>query len=218
MVSNKLLTMCISLLFLLVIFSTGCDDKKEGNNTSDNKTKEENETGVIPPRDDVSGGIKVQHMEGYANQTGSSITDIKVYIALHSGTDAVDVINDLFIHFTWIDNEDEGAIGGAADLVEANNTEAESHNANKFWAESIADPHGSFQNSGVLDQDSLVVISISTWELQQPPANADLGDDNGLDASSSGTLKFIISEMTPTIKGFNVPGSFPPDGGWVEMY
>ena len=212
MVSNKLLTMSISFLLVLVIFSTGCDDKKEGNNTSGNKTKDDDVTG------DTSGGIKVQQMEGYVSQTEGSITDIKVYIALHSGTDAVDIIDELDIHFAWTDREAEFAIGGVAYLVEANNSAVGSSDVNVFGAESIVDPHGSFQDSGVLDQDSIVVIYISTEELQRPPANADFGDDNGLDGKSVGTFKFIASGMSPSVKGFNVPGSFPDEGGWVELY
>ena len=211
------MTISVCFLFLIVVFSTGCDDKMEGNNTSGNKTNEDDKTGDDEPIQDVSGGIKVQQIEGYVNQTAQAVTDIRIYIALHSGTDAVDIIDELDIHFTWTDNEAGDAVGGAADL-RANNSKTTSPDSNVFWSEYVADPHGSFQNSGVLDQDSVIAIYIRTWELQQPPANADLGEDYGFDASSSGTLKFIVSGMSPTVKGFNMPGSFPDEGGWVELY
>ena len=169
---------------------------------------------------DVSGGIKVQHVEGLVNATGGTISDFRVYLALHAGTDGIDIMDELEIHMTWVDNEATGAVGGTADLVEANNSAvAGGLTVNSFWAEAIVDPHGSFSNSQVLDQDSIVVVHITAWELQQAPASAALGADNGLDQSSDGTLKFIISSgMTPTIEGFNIPGSFPAGGGWVEFY
>ena len=212
-VRNRLLTIGVCFLFLLVIFSTGCDDKKEGDNTSENSTKEEDETWKYKYR-----GIKVQHMEGYVNQTEGSITDIRLYLALQAGTDAVDIMDELVITLTWTKGAWSGADDGTADLVEANNSEADLHNANVFWAESIVDPHDSFLDSGYLDQDSIVVIYIFTRELQQPPANADFGDDNGLVASSSGTIKFTVGCTTDTIMSFNVPTSFPDEGGWVEFY
>jgi len=167
---------------------------------------------------DVSGGIKVQHIEGFVNGSGS-VTDFRVYIALHAGTDGIDIMDELAIHMGWYDNEATGAVGGTADLVEANNSAAGVLNVNLFWAEAIVDPHGSFANSQSLDQDSIVVIHISCWEILQAPASATLGADLGLDQSSDGNLKFIISSgMTPTIEGFNIPGSFPAGGGWVEFY
>jgi len=215
-VGNRILTIGVCFLFLLGIFSTGCFDKKEGDNTNSKLRATDPNAG---PTVDVSSGLKVQHMEGYVNQTEGSITDIRVYIALHAGTDALDIINDLFIHVTWTDHETGNNISGDADLLETNNSAVDSLDVNVFVAESIVDPHGSFQNSGLLDQDSIVVLNISTRELQRPPANADFGDDNGLDASSSGTLKLIFSSgVIPTIRGFNVPWSFPEEGGWVELY
>ena len=213
MVGNRLLTLGVCFLFILIMFSTGCDDKKEGNNTSDNTSEEET---II--WEDKIGGIKVQHIEGYVSPEDNSITDIKVYIALHAGVDPVDIKNELVIHFHWIEYEDDNNISGNAELVEANNSEAGPHKANIFGAESLADPHGSFEEGGFLDQDSLLVIYISTMQLQRPPANANFGDNNGLDASSKGLIKFVYGNANPTSDQFNVPWSFPDEGGWVEIY
>lgn len=174
--------------------------------------------------DDVSGGIKVQHIEGFVNASGAgdgTVTDFRVYLALHAGTDGIDIQDELQIHMTWIDNEATGAVGGTADLVEANNSAVDDGlTVDVYWAEAIVDPHGSFTNSQVLDQDSVIVLHITCWELENGDASANFGAaGEGLDTSSDGSLKFIISSgMTPTIKGFNLPGSFPAGGGWVEFY
>ena len=171
---------------------------------------------------DVSGGIKVQHVEGLVNGTGGTISDLRIYLALHAGTDGIDVYKELTIHMTWQDAEPLGATGGTIDLVEANNTKAAQDGMNaKFAATAIVDPHRSFQNSGILDQDSLIMLNVSCWEILENPLIPALqfGGDFGLDQSSSGMFKFVISSgMTPTIEGWNVPGSFPAGGGWVEFY
>ena len=87
---------------------------------------------------DVSGGIKVQHVEGLVNATGGTISDFRVYLALHAGTDGIDIMDELEIHMTWVDNEATGAVGGTADLVEANNSAvAGGLTVNSFWAEAI---------------------------------------------------------------------------------
>ncbi|MDP6157025.1 MAG: hypothetical protein QF682_12950, partial [Candidatus Thermoplasmatota archaeon] len=124
-----------------------------------------------------------------------------------------------------VDQESTGASSGTVDLVEANNSASVFNDdlgiVEEYSAAAVVDPHGSFVNNNVLDQDSVVLLNISCDEIERSPlvAAAAFGANGGLAASSSGSVKFIISSgMTPTIKGFNVPGSFPANGGWVKFY
>ena len=170
--------------------------------------------------EDVSGGIKVQQIEGRDNKTADGqeheITEIKAYLALHSGTTAVDIEQELVIHITWNDREPGSSTGGVADFVHFNNTGVEKHSLCKFNHTIVADPHGSFFSSGSLDQDSVIAI---TLYFVQTEAGYTAPTGGGLDPASDGTLKFLISSgVTPTVKGFNVPGSMPAGGGWVELY
>ncbi|MDP7265161.1 MAG: hypothetical protein QGH39_06335 [Candidatus Thermoplasmatota archaeon] len=180
MINNKPLTIGVCLLFLLVVISTGCQESE--------KTDGRKKVVAIscPETPDV---IKVQGIEGYVNSTGG-ITDFRVKISLHSQPRTIDLLNDLTIRMSWVDQESGGIIAGTADLVEANNSAVDSLDANVYWAEPTIDPHGSFKESGILDLDSQVIIHITTWELKRSPAKADFGDNNGLNASSTGNVNY----------------------------
>jgi len=165
---------------------------------------------------DVSGGIKVQHMQGWVDPANAQMGIMRIYLALHAGTTAVSVEGELNVHMSWMDKTNmSGSMGGMADFLHANNSNLYNGQNEIFEHNITVDPHASMLNSGALDQDSLIYIDIEFSRMgnNTPP------DANGLDPSSTGILKFMISNgMTPTVKGFNVPGSFPGAGGWIELY
>lgn len=157
--------------------------------------------------EDVSGGIKVQHMECEVEAGApNEVTSLRFYLALHSGTSAVDLQSTLVVHLSWIDQDPLGTETGVVDCI---------YNAvpgDTFSVVEVVDPHASYPPS--LDQDSLVYIQIDIDTLTSPPTNGAL---NGLDPASSGQAKFVISTgMTPTLEGFDIPGSFP-GVGWIPM-
>lgn len=183
-------------------------------NTSGALQDRANKTGA-EATDDVSGGIKVQHMEGYVSpQTAGfvpEITILRVYLALHSGTDAIDIEQELSVHLTYIDAENPSE-SGSADVVHDNNTGGGSP-IERFAHNITVDPHQSMENQGSLDQDSIVYIEITFEDFTTIPT------EGGLDPTSTGMFKFLISSgMTPTMKGFNCPSSYPSGGGWIELY
>ncbi|MDP6180906.1 MAG: hypothetical protein QGG48_13555 [Desulfatiglandales bacterium] len=165
---------------------------------------------------DVSGGIKVQHMQGWVSPLNSQMVVMRVYLALHAGTTAVNIDGELNIHMSWIDKTNSsGSIGGMADFLHRNNSNLNNGENEIFQTNITIDPHSSMLNSGVLDQDSLIYVDIEFGDM----GNSTPPDANGFDPSSNGIIKFMVSNgMTPTIKGFNVPGSFPGGGGWIELY
>jgi len=170
--------------------------------------------------DDVSGGLKVQHMQGWVHANGQ-LGIVRLYLALHSGTDAVNVEDELAIHLSWVDMAAGGAAGGQADLLWVANTDLgpAPEVCDAFTYNITVDPHGSLAGSGALDQDSLMFVDIILDGLALHLVNATGPGGGGLDPGSHGVVKFLISSgMTPTLKGFNVPGSFPAAGGWVELY
>jgi len=183
-------------------------------NTSGALQDRANKTGAEATQD-VSGGIKVQHMEGYVSpETPAGVPEIvilRVYLALHAGTDAVDVEQELQVHLTYIDAE-LPAVAGSSDVIHDNNTGGGSP-IDRFQHNITVDPHQSMFSQGSLDQDSVIYLDFALATFDTPPT------DNGLDPTSSGTFKFVISSgMTPTMKGFNCPSSYPAGGGWVELY
>jgi len=180
-------------------------------NTSGALQDRANKTGQ-QATEDVSGGIKVQNMLGFVESTnGAEMQILRFYLALYSGTEAINIESELTIHLSWTDREVPSA-GDVVDLVHVNATGA-GMEVERFDHNITMDPHNSMWNSGSLDQDSLIYIDIDLFGLTAPPTGG------GLDVASSGVVKFVVSTgMTPTIKGFNVPNSFPAAGGWVEFY
>jgi len=165
--------------------------------------------------DDVSGGLKVQHIEGWVTDESiggvPEITILRVYLALHAGTDAVNIEQELSVHLTYIDAE-LPSVAGSCDVIHDNNTGGGSP-IDRFQHNITVDPHQSMFSGGSLDQDSIIYIDLVLMGFDAPPAG------NGLDPASNGNFKFIISTgMTPTMKGFNCPSSYPSGGGWVELY
>lgn len=180
-------------------------------NTSGSLQDRANKTGQ-QATEDVSGGIKVQQMEGYVDTSnGEEMQILRFYLALYSGTEAINIESDLAIHLSWIDREIPSA-GSVVDLTHVNSSGV-GIEVERFDHNITVDPHNSMQNSGSLDQDSLIYIDIVLPLLTSPPTGG------GLDVASSGVIKFIVATgMTPTIMGFNVPNSFPAAGGWVPLY
>lgn len=163
---------------------------------------------------DVSGGLKVQHMEGWANNNGQ-MGILHFYVALHSGTEAVDIGQELSVHLSWVDKEPASAMGGVADVAHLNSTSRLNNNLEMFTTNITADPHNSMSGGDYLDQDSLIMLEINFTEFQ----NFTAPNGGGLDPASTGIIKFIISSgVTPTERAFNLPGSFPAGGGWVKLY
>ena len=176
--------------------------------------------------EDVSGGLKVQHMQGWVHPTIGQMGILRLYLSLHAGTDAVNIQDELAIHLSFVDMAGTGASGGQADLLWIANSDlgpAAPETCDPFTYNITVDPHGSLAGSGALDQDSLMYVDIILDGAATHLVNATVAGTapagGGFDPGSHGVVKFLISSgMTPTLKGFNVPGSFPAAGGWIELY
>ena len=161
-----------------------------------------------------AGGIKVQHAEGWVNNN-SVITMIHLYLSLYSGTDAVDIEQELMVHLSWTEGFLTYSPGGVADLVHKESTSRLTNRLEMFTHNTTLDPHGSMEHSGALDVDSLIMIEIDFNEFEnytKPP-------NNGLTNSSMIFVKFIFdSNENSTDWRFRIPYNLSDNNGWVELY
>lgn len=168
--------------------------------------------------DDVSGGINVLQVDGQYDATSGQIDNLKVYICLYSGTDAINIGDStepspagdgsLVIHQAVVDFND--AESGTADYG------AQAVGTTIQWTSNdiVVDPHGAYANSNVLDQDSIIAITIPITDGGTPPSAVPLSP------RSEVTLSFMVGAGgSPTLVTFMTPGTYnAQDDDWINLY
>lgn len=158
--------------------------------------------------DDVSGGIQVLAVEGQYDDASGEIDVIKVYMVLYSGTEPVNVgrvgamAGNLAIYAAVSDTTDEES-GSAVYVADATDTDS------LAWAadEIIIDPHGQYNDNGILDQDSIITVSFAVPEAIT------------LAPRSSVQMRFMVGAGgTPTVSTAFTPGIYSAqDNDWIEL-
>jgi flagellin FlaB len=166
-------------------------------------------------QEDVSTGIKTQHMEGQINAAGDEILDIRIYIVLYAGADAMD-LRYLVLHIEGSDNEPT-PVGFSVDAIHANHPNPPT-TYNTYTVTEISDPLNSYDptnNKYYLDQEATLRLELNdiddavTW-----PAGT---ISDGLSPLSDISVKFINSKGgTVTREDTSTPGSYTANA-WVEF-
>ena len=160
-------------------------------------------------QDEVGLALKVQQFEGQVNGGGTEMINLRSYVTLIGGADAVDMLA-VVLHISGVDYEGTGT-GFSDDFIHADAPNP--GGLPTYTITEITDPHNSYDGTTLfkLDEDAILRIDITDLPGQIG------GGFNGLSPLSDITMQFMVATGGAiTTESAETPGAYVADA-WMDL-